>query len=41
MIKSKEDEVDRSCSTNVGGEECIKYISGKARRKETTGKSMV
>jgi hypothetical protein len=26
-------------STNMGKEECIWYIGGKARRKETTGKT--
>jgi hypothetical protein len=29
-----------ACSTNGGEEECIWDIGGKARRKETTGKSM-
>jgi hypothetical protein len=29
----------RVCSTNEGEEECIKDIGGKARRKETTGKT--
>jgi hypothetical protein len=29
----------RACSTNVGEEECIEDIGGKARRKETTGKT--
>jgi hypothetical protein len=27
------------CNTNQGEEECIKDIVGKARRKETTGKT--
>jgi hypothetical protein len=35
----KEDEMGRACSTNGGEEECIKDIGGKARRKETTGKT--
>jgi hypothetical protein len=35
----KEDEMGRACSTNGGEEECIKDISGKSRRKETTGKT--
>jgi hypothetical protein len=29
----------RACSTNEGEEECVYGIAGKARRKETTGKS--
>jgi hypothetical protein len=29
----------RACHTNVGEEECIEDISGKARRKETTRKT--
>jgi hypothetical protein len=29
----------RACSTNGGDEECIYDIGGKARRKETTGKT--
>jgi hypothetical protein len=29
----------RTCSTNGGEEECIYVIGGKARRKETTGKT--
>jgi hypothetical protein len=29
----------RACSTNRGEENCIKYIVGRARRKETTVKS--
>jgi hypothetical protein len=29
----------RACSTNGGEEECIYNIGGKARRKETTGKT--
>jgi hypothetical protein len=28
-----------ACSTNGGVEECILDIGGKARRKETTGKT--
>jgi hypothetical protein len=35
----KEDEMDRACSTNGGEEECIYYIGGKTRRKETTRKT--
>jgi hypothetical protein len=35
----KEDEVDMACSTNEGEEECKYGIGGKARRKETTGKT--
>jgi hypothetical protein len=35
----KEDEMGRACSTNGGEEECIEGIGGKARRKETTGKT--
>jgi hypothetical protein len=29
----------RACSTNGGVEECIEEIGGKARRKETAGKT--
>jgi hypothetical protein len=29
----------RACGTNAGEEECIYDIGGKARRKETTGKT--
>jgi hypothetical protein len=29
----------RACSTNVGEEECIQDISGKASRKETARKT--
>jgi hypothetical protein len=29
----------RTCSTNRGEEECIQDIGGKARRKETNGKT--
>jgi hypothetical protein len=35
----KEDEVGRSCSTNGGDEKCVQDIGGKARSKETTGKT--
>jgi hypothetical protein len=35
----KEDEMGRACSDNGGEEECIEDIGGKARRKETTGKT--
>jgi hypothetical protein len=31
-------EMGRVCSINVGEEECISDIAGKARRKETTRK---
>jgi hypothetical protein len=31
--------MSRACSTNGGGEESIKNIGGKARRKETTRKT--
>jgi hypothetical protein len=39
LVVVKEDKVDRACSTNGGEEEGIKNIGGKARRKETTGKT--
>jgi hypothetical protein len=29
----------RACGTHRGEEECIEDIGGKARRKETTGKT--
>jgi hypothetical protein len=29
----KEDDVGRACSTNVGEEECIEVIRGKAKKK--------
>jgi hypothetical protein len=35
----KEDEMGKACSTNGGDEECIQDVGGKARRKETTGKT--
>jgi hypothetical protein len=35
----KANEIDRACSTNGGGEECIKDIDEKARRKEITRKT--
>jgi hypothetical protein len=35
----KKDEMRGACSMNGGEEECIEDISGKARRKETTGKT--
>jgi hypothetical protein len=31
--------MDRACSMNGGEEECIYDIDGKARKKETTGKT--
>jgi hypothetical protein len=35
----KEDEMGRACGTNGGDKELDKDIGGKARRKETTGKT--
>jgi hypothetical protein len=35
----QKDEMGGACSTNGGEEECIQDIGGKARRKETTGKT--
>jgi hypothetical protein len=35
----KKDEMCRSCSTNGGEEKCIEGIGGKAKMKETTGKT--
>jgi hypothetical protein len=35
----KEDEMGKACNTNGSEEECVKYIDGKARRKETTRKT--
>jgi hypothetical protein len=35
----KKDERGGACSTNGGEKECIQDIGGKARRKETTGKT--
>jgi hypothetical protein len=32
-------ELGGACSTNGGEEECIQDIGGKARKKETTGKT--
>jgi hypothetical protein len=32
--------MDSACSTNGGDEECIQDIGGRARRKETTRKTM-
>jgi hypothetical protein len=34
----KENEVDRSCIKTGGEEECIWYIGGKVRKKETLGR---
>jgi hypothetical protein len=34
-----ENEMGRTWGTNGGEEECILDIGGKARRKETTGKT--
>jgi hypothetical protein len=34
-----EDEMDRSCSTNGGKDECLYGFGGKARRKETSRKA--
>jgi hypothetical protein len=31
--------MDRACRTNWGEDECIEDIVGKARKKETTGKT--
>jgi hypothetical protein len=31
--------MDRACSTNVGEEECIEDIGGKAKRIKTTRKT--
>jgi hypothetical protein len=39
IIRMIKDEMDRACSTNRGEEECIQDIGGKARWKETTGKT--
>jgi hypothetical protein len=36
----KEDEMGRACSMNGGEDESMWDIDGKARRKETTGKTM-
>jgi hypothetical protein len=33
------EEMGRACNTNGGEEECIQDIGGKARKKETTGKT--
>jgi hypothetical protein len=38
-MKSRRMRFGRACSTNGGEEECIEDIGGKARRKETTGKT--
>jgi hypothetical protein len=35
----KNDEMGVACSRNGGQEECIQDIGGKARRRETTGKT--
>jgi hypothetical protein len=35
----KEDEMNRACSTNGRGEECIWDTGGKARRKDTARKT--
>jgi hypothetical protein len=37
--KVTEDDIGKACSKNVGEEECIQDIGGKARRKETTRKT--
>jgi hypothetical protein len=37
LVKGR--EIGRACSTNGGEEEYIQDIDGKARRKETTGKT--
>jgi hypothetical protein len=37
MIKIKEDEMDKACSTHGREEECVKDFSGKTRRKKSTG----
>jgi hypothetical protein len=37
--KIKANEMGKACSTSGGEEECIEDIGGKARRKETTGKT--
>jgi hypothetical protein len=39
LIQVKEDEMGRECSTNEVVDEHIYDIGGKARRKETTGKT--
>jgi hypothetical protein len=39
MTKSKKDEMGRASTTNGGEKKCIEDIGGKARRKETTGKT--
>jgi hypothetical protein len=39
MIKVKEDEINRACSTHMGEEECIEGFGWKARIKETTLKT--
>jgi hypothetical protein len=39
VYQVKEDEMGRGCSRNGGEEECMQDIDGKARRKETTGKT--
>jgi hypothetical protein len=36
----KGNEVDGACGTHGRGEKCVKGFGGKARRKETTGKTM-
>jgi hypothetical protein len=38
-LQDEKGEMGGACSTNGGEEECIKDIGGKARRKETTGKT--
>jgi hypothetical protein len=38
MMKSRMDEMGRQLSTNGEEEGCIKYIGGKAPRKDTTRK---
>jgi hypothetical protein len=37
MIKIKEDEMDKACSTHEREEECVKDFGGKTRRKQSTG----
>jgi hypothetical protein len=37
----KEDKIDRACSMSGREGECIQGFSGNARRKETTGKTLM
>jgi hypothetical protein len=39
MCYVKKDEVGGVCGTNGGEEECLYDIGGKAKMKETTGKT--